>query len=256
MIIMRILEAQNSKEALDKQIAILHDLQRQKIQLEKYLQDVYTNGDINERVNVDCSTSDGSSDVDTCSNYIEDSNLDTLQNDANSLQYTSVYYMGQGEDCSSPFALSLSRTMPAFNGEGGDRNVISVTGFVIRGARKKTHVEYEIRIYTETESWSLLRRYSKFRDLHLTMKSRYGQKVAELSFPPRHLFSSSCSDETARTRRSELDTYLQRLIEVCSEMPECPLHACRGQQLTKLCLLEFSDFFRKGMFESTRYGTS
>lgn len=72
---------------------MLHDLQRQKVQLEKYLQDVYTNGDLNERSNIDCSTSDASSDVDTSSNYLDDSNLDTLQNDANSLQYTSVYYM-------------------------------------------------------------------------------------------------------------------------------------------------------------------
>lgn len=41
----------------------------------------------------------------------------------------------------------------------------------------KTHYEYEIRIWAADERWCVLRRYSRFRDLHLAMKARYGEKV-------------------------------------------------------------------------------
>lgn len=62
--------------------------------------------------------------------------------------------------------------------------VISIPSYVIRGAGKQTHVEYEVRITLPEEKWTLLRRYSRFRELHLTMKAAYGEKVcfALLSF--------------------------------------------------------------------------
>jgi kinesin family member 16B len=47
----------------------------------------------------------------------------------------------------------------------------------MRGAGKQTHVEYEIRIFLPDERWLLLRRYSRFRELHLSMKALYGDKV-------------------------------------------------------------------------------
>lgn len=48
----------------------------------------------------------------------------------------------------------------------------------MRGAGKQTHIEYEIRIFLADDRWLLLRRYSRFRDLHLNMKALYGEKVS------------------------------------------------------------------------------
>lgn len=55
--------------------------------------------------------------------------------------------------------------------------IVSIASFCLRGTGSKTHYEYEVRICTCDDRWSILRRYSRFRDLHLAMKSKYGQKV-------------------------------------------------------------------------------
>jgi hypothetical protein len=54
---------------------------------------------------------------------------------------------------------------------------INIPSYIMRGAGKQTHVEYEIRIFLPDERWLLLRRYSRFRELHLSMKALYGDKV-------------------------------------------------------------------------------
>lgn len=56
---------------------------------------------------------------------------------------------------------------------------INITSYIIRGAGNKTHYEYEIRIFLPDDRWLLLRRYSRFRELHLSMKAQYGDKVRE-----------------------------------------------------------------------------
>lgn len=55
---------------------------------------------------------------------------------------------------------------------------MSITSFFLRGAGSKTHYEYEVRINTIDERWTILRRYSRFRDLHIAMKARYRDKVS------------------------------------------------------------------------------
>lgn len=55
---------------------------------------------------------------------------------------------------------------------------INIPSYIVRGAGKQTHVEYEIRIFLADDRWLLLRRYSRFRELHLSMKALYGDKVS------------------------------------------------------------------------------
>lgn len=56
--------------------------------------------------------------------------------------------------------------------------VVSIPGWVTRGAGASTHHEYEVRICLgDSCRWLLLRRYRRFRDLYLTMKRSYGPKV-------------------------------------------------------------------------------
>lgn len=52
----------------------------------------------------------------------------------------------------------------------------------MRGAGKQTHYEYEVRIALPDGKLNILRRYSRFRELHLCMKHCYGAKVSWLLF--------------------------------------------------------------------------
>jgi len=54
---------------------------------------------------------------------------------------------------------------------------ITIPSFVMRGAGKQTHYEYEVRIALPDGKLNILRRYSRFRELHLCMKHCYGAKV-------------------------------------------------------------------------------
>lgn len=154
----------------------------------------------------------------------------------------------------SPFSnCSIYRSMPSLPSASDNEAIIGITGYFLRGAGKRTHYEYEVRICTSFGEWySVLRRYSRFRDLHLSMKAKYGEKVSKIPFPPRQLFANT--ESVAQSRRRQLETYLRRLIEVCRTLPACPLSYEKA--ISKSDLVHFSPFFSKGVFESGKYGTS
>lgn len=54
---------------------------------------------------------------------------------------------------------------------------VSIPNYILRGAGKKTHYEYEVRLNLVGEKWTVLRRYSRFRELHLSMRNCYGDPV-------------------------------------------------------------------------------
>ncbi|XP_045537990.1 kinesin-like protein Klp98A [Papilio machaon] len=128
--------------------------------------------------------------------------------------------------------------------------VVSIPGWVVRGAGAGTHHEYEVRVWLGPHChWQLLRRYRRFRDLYLAMRRLYGHKVAAIPFPARALWSS---EALARARRPQLEAFLRRLLAACAQDSRCPLHAA---PLTRDSLVAFSPFFRKGVFESGKCGT-
>lgn len=59
----------------------------------------------------------------------------------------------------------------------GGEYAISIPRFMVRGSGSSMHYEYEISINLEAEKWTIMRRYSRFREMHLTMKRRYGDAV-------------------------------------------------------------------------------
>ncbi|XP_050664583.1 kinesin-like protein Klp98A [Leptidea sinapis] len=138
-------------------------------------------------------------------------------------------------------------TIPDYNLEGLHHpidfaEVISIPGWVTRGAGAGTHHEYEVRVRLGACAWQLLRRYRRFRDLYLTCRKLYGDKVASIPFPARALWSS---ESLARSRRPQLESFLRRLLSVCSSDRRCVLHA---SPLTRDSLRAFSPFFRKVRF--------
>ncbi|XP_049826777.1 kinesin-like protein Klp98A isoform X3 [Aethina tumida] len=148
---------------------------------------------------------------------------------------------------------TLYRSMPSITTDTDSDSIVSVVGYCIRGAGSKTHYEYELRICTVDDRWTILRRYSRFRDLHLAMKVRYKDKVSSIPFPAKQLFSNN--ESVASSRKRQLELYLRRLIDTCRNHPNCPL-AYGGGPITKAALTNFSPFFRKGVFENGKYGTS
>ncbi|XP_020282414.1 kinesin-like protein Klp98A isoform X3 [Pseudomyrmex gracilis] len=178
--------------------------------------------------------------------------------------YSTVYLTSQnrGDRLSSPYSLTITRSLPSLIATDGDCNnvinmIVSVPSFVIRGAGTSSHYEYEVRVVAQDDSWTLLRRYRRFRELYISMRQKYGSKVAGIRFPPRQVFPKY--EIVARQRRKRLEEYLRRLIQVCSELPHCePLYKYNGNlsNIDKQSLIEFSPFFKRGMFESGKYGTS
>ncbi|RVE44117.1 hypothetical protein evm_011228 [Chilo suppressalis] len=127
--------------------------------------------------------------------------------------------------------------------------VISIPGWVTRGAGAGTHHEYEVRVTLPDARYLLLRRYRRFRDLYLAMRRLYPPEVATIPFPARQLWSS---EAVARARRPQLEAFLRRLLSTCAANSRCPLHRA---PLNKDTLQAFSPFFRKGVFESGKCGT-
>ncbi|XP_076760112.1 kinesin-like protein 98A isoform X2 [Xylocopa sonorina] len=178
--------------------------------------------------------------------------------------YSTVYLTSQnrGDRLSSPYSLTITRSLPSLIANDADYDsvinmIVSIPSYVIRGAGTSSHYEYEVRVVAHDDSWTLLRRYRRFRELYISMRQKYGSKVSAIRFPPRQVFAKY--EVVARQRRKRLEEYLRRLIQICSELPHCEsLYKYKGNlsNIDKQSLLEFSSFFRRGTFESSKYGTS
>ncbi|XP_003488806.1 kinesin-like protein Klp98A isoform X1 [Bombus impatiens] len=299
MMVMRCLEASTpSKEDLNRQIAILQDLQKQQIELEvSLLEDERKNlkqqsqcdrlavGDANDPAqtvetmscrDVESTTSSGTLlAVATVRSPILRNHRPNINGEENLSEsvvprisagrgYSTVYLTSQnrGDRLSSPYTLTITRSLPSLIANDADYDnvinmIVSIPSYVIRGAGTSSHYEYEVRVVAQDDSWTLLRRYRRFRELYISMRQNYGSKVAAIRFPPRQVFPRY--EVVARQRRKRLEEYLRRLIQVCSELPHCePLYKYNGNlsNIDKQSLLEFSSFFRRGTFESSKYGTS
>ncbi|KAL7023317.1 hypothetical protein ACKWTF_012561 [Chironomus riparius] len=246
--IMRILEMGGEKSKLDDMINDLQELQKEFVKCEMRL-DNSRDGCLSDgEMSTDLREINGSS-ADSDESRNNPLMMSTMSTRNNSISVTaSSMYSHAG---------IMTRSLPTIEGSYPiqPEHSINIPSYIIRGAGNKTHYEYEIRIYLPDERWLLLRRYSRFRELHLSMKAQYGDKVAKINFPKRELFGSN-SESVAKTRRRQLETYLRRLLVVCSRIPSCPIYdGNSGQGLSKKSLIEFSSFFKKGLFESGKHGT-
>uniref|UniRef100_A0A182N6T9 Kinesin motor domain-containing protein n=1 Tax=Anopheles dirus TaxID=7168 RepID=A0A182N6T9_9DIPT len=239
--IMKILETNGDKRLLDGKIGELQDLQKRIVQLEIKIQDVEKS----------C-LSDGELQLDSMRDIPESFTDSDDSRVGNSCIYPG--YM-RARDQASIYAPSVTRSLPSMDGTYRSDHLINIPTYIIRGAGKQTHYEYEVKINLPDERWTLLRRYSRFRELHLTMKKLYGDKIATIPFPRRELFASN-TESVAKTRRRQLETYLRRLLVVCAKIPHCPIYEGEGRPgLTKQTLIEFHSFFKKGLFETGKHGT-
>lgn len=131
--------------------------------------------------------------------------------------------------------------------------IITIPTFKLQCYGSDAHYEYEIKIVIGEDIWSIYRRYSKFREFHQDLKRKIPQ-IGALVFPPKKFFSKN--EKVAAERRTQLQFYLHSVIEICSKLPDCVLHPSCNPFLSKQVLCEFDTFFKKGLFETTKYGTT
>lgn len=153
-------------------------------------------------------------------------------------------------------SLPILPTHPHFGVELGTEECpirISIPSYTLRGSGSNAHIEYEVKVVVMDDSWTLYRRYKRFRELHDYMKLKYRNKVSLPYFPPKMLFGNK-SQRLVEERRRMLEVYLIELVNVCRRDITCPLHRS-VQGLCKQHMWEFAPFFRKGCFETSKHST-
>ncbi|KAJ7341617.1 hypothetical protein JRQ81_005937 [Phrynocephalus forsythii] len=131
---------------------------------------------------------------------------------------------------------------------------ISIPRYVLCGQGKDEHYEYEIKITVLNETWTVFRRYSRFREMHQTLKLKYPE-LAELEFPPKKLFGNK-DERVIAERRNHLENYLRNFFSAMLNSPSSPLHVNQEDlTLSKHTICEFSSFFKKGVFDYSSHGT-
>ncbi|XP_068931547.1 kinesin-like protein KIF16B isoform X4 [Petaurus breviceps papuanus] len=131
---------------------------------------------------------------------------------------------------------------------------ISIPRYVLCGQGKDEHYEFEIKITVLDETWTVFRRYSRFREMHKTLKLKYPE-LATLEFPPKKLFGNK-DERVIAERRSHLEQYLRNFFSVMLQSATSPLQLDKvGLTLSKHTVCEFSPFFKKGVFDYSSHGT-
>ncbi|NXL50593.1 KI16B protein, partial [Podilymbus podiceps] len=149
----------------------------------------------------------------------------------------------------------VCRSLGANPGDLKDPIKISIPRYVLCGQGKDEHYEFEIKITVLDETWTVFRRYSRFREMHKTLKLKYPE-LATLEFPPKKLFGNK-DERVIAERRSHLEKYLRSFFSAMLKSPSSPLHIDKvGLTLSKHTICEFSPFFRKGVFDYSSHGTS
>ncbi|XP_008054116.1 kinesin-like protein KIF16B isoform X2 [Carlito syrichta] len=148
----------------------------------------------------------------------------------------------------------VSRSLGANPDDLKDPIKISIPRYVLCGQGKDAHFEFEVKITVLDETWTVFRRYSRFREMHKTLKLKYAE-LAALEFPPKKLFGNK-DERVIAERRSHLEKYLRDFFSVMLQSATSPLHIDKvGMTLSKHTICEFSPFFKKGVFDYSSHGT-
>ncbi|XP_072490608.1 kinesin-like protein KIF16B isoform X17 [Notamacropus eugenii] len=148
----------------------------------------------------------------------------------------------------------VSRSLGANPDDLKDPIKISIPRYVLCGQGKDEHYEFEIKITVLDETWTVFRRYSRFREMYKTLKLKYPE-LATLEFPPKKLFGNK-DERVIAERRSHLEQYLRNFFNVMLQSATSPLHLDKvGPTLSKHTICEFSPFFKKGVFDYSSHGT-
>ncbi|XP_050949277.1 kinesin-like protein KIF16B [Labeo rohita] len=132
---------------------------------------------------------------------------------------------------------------------------ISIPRYVLCGQGKDEHFEFEVKITVLDETWTVFRRYSRFREMHKSLKLKYPE-LAALDFPPKKIFGNR-DERMVAERRNQLEQYLRNFFRVMmSPSSSSPLRTDEfGLHLSKHAVCNISPFFKKGVFDYSSHGT-
>ncbi|KAF4118373.1 kinesin-like protein KIF16B isoform X2 [Onychostoma macrolepis] len=132
---------------------------------------------------------------------------------------------------------------------------ISIPRYVLCGQGKDEHFEFEVKITVLDETWMVFRRYSRFREMHKSLKLKYPE-LAALDFPPKKIFGNR-DERMVAERRNQLEQYLRNFFCVMmSSSSSSPLRTDEfGLHLSKHAVCSISPFFKKGVFDYSSHGT-
>ncbi|XP_073810813.1 kinesin-like protein KIF16B isoform X3 [Danio rerio] len=132
---------------------------------------------------------------------------------------------------------------------------ICIPRYVLCGQGKDEHFEFEVKITVLDETWTVFRRYSRFREMHKSMKLKYPE-LAALDFPPKKIFGNR-DERTIAERRNQLEQYLRNFFRVMmSTSSSSPISTDEfGLNLSKHAVWDISPFFKKGVFDYSSHGT-
>ncbi|XP_053317275.1 kinesin-like protein KIF16B [Spea bombifrons] len=200
--------------------------------------------------------------------YIEEEVQRRLQNinlpceDLSSLSFSYSSEAGEGYSTSLNGTIQrklkyerlISRSLGVNPDDLTDPVRITIPRYVLCGQGKDEHYEFEIKITVLEETWTVFRRYSRFREMHKTFKIKYPELTA-LEFPPKKLFGNK-DERFIAERRAHLEKYLKNFFTLMLKSPTSPLHINKvGLTLSKHTICEFSPFFKKGVFDYSSHGT-
>uniref|UniRef100_A0A673IJZ5 Kinesin-like protein KIF16B n=1 Tax=Sinocyclocheilus rhinocerous TaxID=307959 RepID=A0A673IJZ5_9TELE len=132
---------------------------------------------------------------------------------------------------------------------------ISIPRYILCGQGKDEHFEFEVKITVLDETWTVFRRYSRFREMHKSLKLKYPE-LAALDFPPKKIFGNR-DERMVAERRNLLEQYLRNFFRVMmSPSSSSPLRTDEfGLHLSKHTVCSISPFFKKGVFDYSSHGT-
>ncbi|XP_051992890.1 kinesin-like protein KIF16B isoform X2 [Xyrauchen texanus] len=132
---------------------------------------------------------------------------------------------------------------------------ISIARYMLCGQGKDEHFEFEVKIMVLDETWTVFRRYSRFREMHKSLKLKYPE-LAALDFPPKKIFGNR-DERMIAERRIQLEQYLRNFFHVMlSSSSSSPLRTDEcGLHLSKHAVCDISPFFKKGVFDYSSHGT-
>uniref|UniRef100_A0A671RPD2 Kinesin family member 16Ba n=1 Tax=Sinocyclocheilus anshuiensis TaxID=1608454 RepID=A0A671RPD2_9TELE len=132
---------------------------------------------------------------------------------------------------------------------------ISIPRYILCGQGKDEHFEFEVKITVLDETWTVFRRYSRFREMHKSLKLKYSE-LAALDFPPKKIFGNR-DERMVAERRNLLEQYLWNFFRVMmSPSSSSPLRTDEfGLHLSKHSVCSISPFFKKGVFDYSSHGT-
>uniref|UniRef100_A0A8C9WES9 Kinesin-like protein KIF16B n=1 Tax=Scleropages formosus TaxID=113540 RepID=A0A8C9WES9_SCLFO len=169
------------------------------------------------------------------------------------LSSDTIVYLPTPLCCASRKRL-MSRPLETTSEDVKDAVKISIPRYVLRGQGKDEHYEFEVKITVLDETWAVFRRYSRFREMHRTLRLKYPE-LASLEFPPKKLFGNR-DERVVAERRGHLEKYLKNLFQVMLDSADSPLHTeGTGLRLSKHAICELSPFFKKGVFDYSSHGT-